>query len=226
MVLPQVDMPFTPDGICPDVIINPNALPSRMTISMLLEMVLGKCACMMGEFVDATPFSENSTNVAARIEAALKSVGFARDGNECMINGETGEPLRSRIFIGTSYYQRLKHMVSDKIHARPHGTVTTLTRQPPAGRARDGGMRMGEMERDAVLAHGAALFISSRIFDRSDAFYVQICNHCHVISNHRNECHLCKSTELIQTRLPFASKLLFQQLFACMIGCKFTATLS
>lgn len=225
MILPQVDMPFTEEGIVPDIIINPNALPSRMTTSMFLEMVLGKYACMSGNFIDATPFSENSTNVSEKISDILTEYGFERNGSEIMINGETGEMLRSRIFIGTSYYQKLKHMVSNKIHARPFGTVTTLTRQPPAGRAKDGGLRIGEMERDALLSHGASSFLTSRIFDRSDAFHVPICNNCKVMSNHKDECHICKSTELIMTRLPFASKLLFQQLTACLIHCKFTSEL-
>lgn len=225
MILPQVDMPFTEDGIVPDVIINPNALPSRMTVSMFLEMILGKYGCLSGEFIDATPFSENSTNVADRISNLLVKYGFERNGTEFMINGETGVPFRSRIFIGTSYYQKLKHMVSDKIHARPFGEVTMLTRQPPAGRSKDGGLRVGEMERDCLLAHGTSSFLTSRIFDRSDAFHIPICNNCHIMSNHKDECHLCRNTDLISTRLPFASKLLFQQLTACLIGSKFSAEL-
>lgn len=225
MILPQVDMPFTPEGIVPDVIINPNALPSRMTISMFLEMVLGKYGCLSGNFVDATPFSENSTDVANKISNLLAKYGFERNGSEFMISGETGEPLQSRIFIGTSYYQKLKHMVSNKIHARPHGNVTTLTRQPPAGRSKDGGLKIGEMERDALLSHGVSSFLTSRIFDRSDAFHVAVCNNCQVMSNHKDECHICKSSDLIWTRLPFASKLLFQQLTACLIGTKFSSEL-
>lgn len=225
MILPQVDMPFTMEGIVPDVIINPNALPSRMTISMFLEMVLGKFGCLSGNFIDATPFSENSTNVADKISSLLIKYGFEKNGSEFMTNGETGEPLRSRIFIGTSYYQKLKHMVSNKVHARPHGNVTTLTRQPPAGRSNDGGLRIGEMERDALLSHGVSSFLTSRIFDRSDAFHVSICNDCQVMSNHKEECHICKSSDLIWTRMPFASKLLFQQLSACLIGTKYSSEL-
>ncbi len=225
MILPQVDMPFTQEGIVPDVIINPNALPSRMTISMFLEMVLGKHACMSGELVDATPFTENSTNVAEKIEGSLSEFGFDDYGWENLTNGETGEPFPARIFVGMSYYQKLKHMVSDKVHARPFGSVTTLTRQPPAGRSKDGGLRLGEMERDAVIAHGASSFLSTRVFDRSDAFYVPVCNICKVISNHKDECHLCRNSSLLWTRMPFASKLLFQQLSACLIGTKYSAEL-
>lgn len=220
MILPHVDMPFTEEGIVPDVVINPNALPSRMTISMFLEMVLGKHACLEGEFVDATPFSR-----ADLLSTCLVQHGFEPNGTECMYAGDSGELLRSRIFIGTSFYQKLKHMVSNKIHARPFGNVMSLTRQPPSGRSKDGGLRVGEMERDALLSHGVSNFLTSRIFDRSDAFHVPICNRCRIMSNHKDECHLCKSTELFHTRLPFASKLLFQQLTACLLHCKFTSEL-
>jgi DNA-directed RNA polymerase II subunit RPB2 len=225
IILPQVDMPFTMDGISPDILINPNAFPSRMTISMFLEMVLGKHCALSGEFGDATPFSSNSTNIAKTLEGLLRQHGYDDEGWEMMMSGTTGEPFKTRIFVGISYYQKLKHMVADKMHARPFGNVTTLTRQPPAGRSKDGGLRMGEMERDATLSSGASAFLTSRLFDRSDTFHIAVCNNCRVFSNHKDECHLCKSTELIWARLPFASKLLFQQLTACLIGTKFSAEL-
>ena len=142
-----------------------------------------------------------------------------------MYNGETGEPFRTRIFMGISYYQKLKHMVGDKIHARPYGMVTTLTRQPHAGRKKEGGLRIGEMERDCLLSNGASAFLTTRLFNLSDAFHVPLCNHCNILSNHKDECHLCHATDLISARLSFASKLFFQQLTACMISCKMSAEL-
>jgi DNA-directed RNA polymerase II subunit RPB2 len=140
-----------------------------------------------------------------------------------MCNGYTGKPLRSKIFIGTSYYQKLKHMVTDKIHARSYGNVTSLTRQPLAGRSKDGGLRLGEMERDCLLAHGSVSFLRERLFDMSDAFSVLICNACGVMSNNSQECHICKNNELIRTNTPYASKLLFQMLNGCLIKTKFHA---
>ena len=137
MIIPQEDLPFTGEGIVPDIMMNSHALPSRMTISMLLEMIVGKTCLFKGELGDATPFSESSINIAKRLEDALVENGFDRYGWETMYNGQTGKPLHSKIFIGTSYYQKLKHMVTDKIHARSYGNITSLTRQPLAGRSKD-----------------------------------------------------------------------------------------
>jgi DNA-directed RNA polymerase II subunit RPB2 len=223
LILPTEDMPFTREGITPDIMMNSHALPSRMTISMLLEMVVGKTCLLKGELGDATPFSESSINIAQRLEDALVQYGYERHGWEWMCNGYTGKPLRSKIFIGTSYYQKLKHMVTDKIHARSYGNVTSLTRQPLAGRSKDGGLRLGEMERDCLLAHGSVSFLRERLFDMSDAFSVLICNACGVMSNNSQECHICKNNELIRTNTPYASKLLFQMLNGCLIKTKFHA---
>jgi len=137
LIIPQEDLPFTGEGIVPDIMMNSHALPSRMTISMLLEMIVGKTCLFKGELGDATPFSESSINIAKRLEDALVENGFDRYGWETMYNGQTGKPLHSKIFIGTSYYQKLKHMVTDKIHARSYGNITSLTRQPLAGRSKD-----------------------------------------------------------------------------------------
>ena len=221
LIIPQEDLPFTSEGIVPDIMMNSHALPSRMTISMLLEMIVGKNCLMKGELGDATPFSESSINIAQRLEDALVENGFDRHGWEVMYNGQTGKPLTSKIFIGTSYYQKLKHMVTDKIHARSYGNVTSLTRQPLAGRSRDGGLRLGEMERDCLLSHGSVQFLRERLFDMSDAFSVLICNDCGVISNTKDECHVCKNNELVRTNTPYASKLLFQMLNGCLIKTKF-----
>ena len=165
----QEDMPFNSDGICPDIIINPHAIPSRMTVNQLMECVLGKACSIKGMYGDATPFSSSSTNNAAeRICELLASVGmesnksYNRTGWEQMYNGFTGELEKSKVFMGPTYYQRLKHMVSDKMHSRAHGHVTTLTRQPLEGRSRDGGLRFGEMERDCTR-EGTLITLSSGI---------------------------------------------------------------
>jgi len=151
MIYPPEDMPYTvQDGIIPDIIINPLCMTSRMTISQLLENVLGKSCALEGKFGDATPFSSNSTSIAEEICERLHKNGYQRTGYERMINGFTGEMIDANIFIGPVTYQRLKHMVSDKLHSRSQGHVTTLTRQPLEGRSRDGGLRLGEMERDQI----------------------------------------------------------------------------
>jgi DNA-directed RNA polymerase II subunit RPB2 len=221
LIVPQEDMPFTRDGIAPDIMMNSHALPSRMTISMLLEMVVGKTCLLRGELGDATPFSQSSINIAQRLEDTLVQYGYERHGWEIMHNGHTGEPLRSKIFIGSSYYQKLKHMVADKIHARSYGNVTSLTRQPLAGRSKDGGLRLGEMERDCLLSHGSVQFLRERLFDMSDAFSVLVCNECGMMSNNKDECHQCKNNALVRTNTPYASKLLFQMLNGCLIQTKF-----
>jgi DNA-directed RNA polymerase II subunit RPB2 len=206
------DMPFTLEGMIPDVLVNPNAIPSRMTISMLFEMAMGKQCVHNGVFGDATPFEHSGYEID--IEDARK---------EYLYSGQTGERFKSQIFVGTSYYQKLKHMVGDKMHARSYGNVTTLTRQPNAGRSKDGGLRFGEMERDSVLSHGCSCFLKEKMFDQSDEFTVRICNNCEHIINYDTECHRCRSNEIIETNLPYAGKLLFQQLEACLIHSKFKA---
>lgn len=221
LILRQEDMPFTQDGMVPDILINSHALPSRMTISMLLEMILGKSCLLTGELGDATPFTDDGMNILPRIGEILLKHGFNKYGWETMYNGYTGKPLKSQIFIGNSYYQKLKHMVTDKIHARSYGNVTSLTRQPLAGRSKDGGLRLGEMERDCMLSHGSVQFLREKLFDLSDAFSVLICNDCGVISNSKDECHICKNNELVKTNIPYAAKLLFQMLNGCLIKTSF-----
>jgi DNA-directed RNA polymerase II subunit RPB2 len=141
----QEDMPFTQDGITPDIIINPMCIPSRMTISQLLETVLGKSCAIEGTFGDSTPFTESSTDIAEKLCDRLQKNGYERHGWESLYSGFTGEPIQAKVFMGPTYYQRLKHLVKDKIHSRAHGHVTTLTRQPLEGRSRDGGLRFGEI---------------------------------------------------------------------------------
>jgi DNA-directed RNA polymerase II subunit RPB2 len=212
----QEDMPFTKDGIVPDLIMNPLAMPSRMTISQLLACVLGKVCLQTATPGDATPFSENSVNIADKLTDQLHQLGYERFGHEAMVCGFTGKMLKARVFIGPTYYQKLKHMISDKCHSRAVGSVTQLTRQPLSGRAREGGLRLGEMERDALISHGSSQFLRERLFDSSDPFTVLVCNGCGNISNSKTECQTCFST-LIECKLPFATKLFLQSLQACSI---------
>jgi len=217
LVMPQEDMPFTQDGITPDILINSLCLPSRMTVSQLLETVLGKACCMEGSFGDATAFSSNSNNIAEHICDRLEQNGFERTGWETLYNGMTGLPIKAKIFIGPVYYQRLKHMVSDKIHSRSHGQVTTLTRQPLEGRSREGGLRFGEMERDAIIGHGVSRFLKERLFDKSDIYQIYVCDNCGNIATTQKYCKACDSDEISKCNLPYASKLLFQELMAMSI---------
>lgn len=171
----QEDMPFTREGITPDIIINPHAIPSRMTIAHLIECLLSKVATLKGFEGDATPFTDVTVDSVSDL---LKEHGYQSRGFEVLYHGHTGRKLRSQVFFGPTYYQRLRHMVDDKIHARARGPVQIMTRQPVEGRARDGGLRFGEMERDCMIAHGAASFLKERLFEVSDAFRVHICEIC------------------------------------------------
>lgn len=212
MIFAQEDMPFTSCGMTPDIIINPHCIPSRMTINQLLECILGKSCAEEGTFGDATPFSENSVNVADNLCNRLETNGFERHGLETMYNPYTGKKLEANIFMGPTYYQRLKHMVSDKIHSRAKGSVTTLTRQPLEGRSRDGGLRFGEMERDAMIVHGSSRFLKERLFDMSDPYNVIVCSICGMIATSQVECKGCKDDKLFVINIPYAAKLLFQEL--------------
>lgn len=213
IILPEEDMPFTKDGIKPDIIINPHAIPSRMTIAQLKETLMGRVLLELGLYGDGTSFNEYPVQTLC---SQLKDLGYDSYGNEVMYNGMTGEKLESKIFIGPTFYQRLKHMVNDKVHSRNDGPKVVLTRQPAEGRARDGGLRFGEMERDCMISHGATRFTKERMYDVSDKYSLHICKDCGMNACFNDDIHICKYCEnrsnFTKVDLPYSCKLLFQEL--------------
>jgi len=175
LVIPEADMPFTADGLKPDIIINPHALPSRMTIGQLVESLMGKACTLQGAFGDCTAFVNNS-DMPKVFGQLLTENGYHSSGNELLYNGQTGEQIQSEIYMGPTYYMRLKHMVKDKINYRAQGPRTALTHQTVQGRANDGGLRIGEMERDGLIAHGITNFLQESMLVRGDDYYMAICN--------------------------------------------------
>lgn len=233
MILEQVDMPYTVDGVVPDLIINPHAIPSRMTVAQLIETLLGKVCCIQGTEGDGTPF--NGTRVE-EIGAHLAAAGFESRGNERMFNGITGEPLETTVFFGPTAYQKLRHCVADKVHARARGSMTLITRQPREGRSRGGGLKNGEMERDCMLSHGASAVLLDRLMHQSDEFEMKVCRHCGLIAEslsplapsgvagYRDYCRNCRvggAENIATVKLPYAAKLLHQELGGLNIAMRF-----
>ena len=223
-IIPECDMPFTKDGIRPDVIINPHAIPSRMTIGQLKETLLGKVLLEIGMFGDGTSFGDLDVKT---ISQELQKLGYESYGNEVLYDGLSGDQMETNIFIGPVFYQRLKHMVNDKQHSRSIGPMVNLTRQPAEGRSRDGGFRIGEMERDVMLSHGISRFCRERLYDVSDKYKVHICKKCGMIAayndgnnksfNHdKFTIHSCKTcdntTDFALVDIPYAYKLMSQEL--------------
>ena len=221
MVIPEEDVPFTTNGIKPDVIFNPHGLPSRMTVGYLLELLAGKVGCLKGEIIDGTSFSGTSKK---ELGEQLEKLGFRFDGKETMYNGITGKRMESKIFIGNLYYLKLKYMVGNKLHGRATGKVALLTRQPIEGRSRGGALRLGEMEQQALVAHGASLLLKER-YD-SDKVVLPICTKCGSIGiedNIRSKvfCPMCESEEIESIEISYAFKLLLEELQALHINSRF-----
>ncbi|MFX1516532.1 MAG: DNA-directed RNA polymerase subunit B [Promethearchaeota archaeon] len=220
-IVPQRDMPFTEDGIVPDLIINPHAIPSRMTLGQIIECMSAIVACYDGKQIDATLFeAPDPEDIASR----LRSLGFHPYAESVMYDGMTGQKLPARIFIGPTYYQKLHHLVADKIHARARGPIQILTRQPTEGRAREGGLRFGEMERDCLIGHGAALLLKERLLEESDKTEIFICEKCGLIATwdrkkDQTYCNVCGNvdTGIYKVAISYAFKLLLQELMSLTI---------
>ncbi|MBI5797658.1 DNA-directed RNA polymerase subunit B [Candidatus Woesearchaeota archaeon] len=212
-IVPQADMPFTASGITPDIIFSPHSIPSRMTISHLIEVIGGKVGALSGRQIDGTTFSAESEK---DLRSELLALGFRENGTERMYNGITGEAYNATIFVGNMYYLKLKHMVANKMHARASGKIQLLTRQPIEGRSAGGGLRLGEMEKDCLVAHGASLLLKER-FD-SDKTVIHICESCGMVAIYdwlkkRSSCPKCgANAEVNAVEMSYAFKLLLDEL--------------
>lgn len=216
-VINQEDLPFTGDGITPDIIINPHSQPSRMTVGHMIEILHGKNSAVTGKVTDATIFDDRAVE---EMGGELGKLGYSRQGWETVYNGKTGEQMEALVYVGVCYYQRLKHMVQDKIHARgSRGPITTLTHQPADGRARSGGLRCGEMERDCLISLGASAVIQQRLFNLSDNYKTFVCEDCGLFaigntSTNVYVCKACRSKNVCWIRIPYATKLIFAELYS------------
>ncbi len=220
-IVSEEDIPFTSRGMKPDLIFNPHGIPGRMTVGYLLELISGKIGCIKGEIMNGTSFRE--VNVK-ELEDELKHLGFRYDGKETMYNAITGKMMESKIYIGNMYYLKLKYMVANKMHARASGKVTLLTRQPIEGRARGGALRLGEMEQQALVAHGASLLLKER-YD-SDKVIIHICSRCGSLGvkdtlRNKTYCPVCNSTEIEDVEVSYAFKLLAEELLGLHVATSF-----
>ena len=221
LIVPEEDMPFSSDGVTPDIILSTHAIPSRMTVSQLIEIIGGKTAAMRGEKVNGTAFKGEKEE---KLRKELENHGFRYDGKERLYNGVTGEPMDAQILMGPGYYLKLKHMVADKIHARSRGPVTLLTKQPTAGRAREGGLRLGEMEKDCFVSHGSSLLLKERF--GADKTKSLICQNCGEIATRderegKTYCARCGEEEDIEEiQLPQAFLLMLNELKSLMVSTK------
>jgi DNA-directed RNA polymerase III subunit RPC2 len=211
IIADQADMPFTDQGIVPDIIMNPHGFPSRMTVGKLLELVAGKAGVLSGQHGYGTAFGGSPVE---QMSAILVDKGFSYGGKDYLTSGITGEPLPFYVFTGPIYYQKLKHMVQDKMHSRATGPRATLTRQPTEGRSRDGGLRLGEMERDCLIAYGTSQLLLERLMLSSDKHEVDVCEKCGFMG-YSNWCQRCRSSRgVVKMTIPYAAKLLIQELLS------------
>ena len=215
------DLPYTADGISPDVLINPHAFPSRMTVGMMMESITGKAAALRGKKVDASAFVGEKMD---DVKDVMEDAGFKYSGKEIMYDGKTGKQFPVEVFIGVVYYQKLHHMVADKIHARARGQVQMLTKQPTEGRARGGGLRFGEMERDCIIAYGASMILKDRLLDESDKSDIFVCERCGLVAYHdvkqrRFYCRVCGDRGKVSSvSVAYAFKLLLQEMSSLNIA--------
>ena len=212
LIVPEADMPFSVSGIVPDLIFSPHGIPSRMTISHLIEILGGKVGALAGRYINGTTFDAEPEE---KLREELKALGFRENGVETFYNGITGEILEAKIFVGNMYYLKLKHLVANKIHSRARGPIQLLTRQPTEGRAKEGGLRLGEMEKDTFVAHGASLLLKER-FD-SDKTIVPVCENCGLIAikdeyKGKSYCPVCgENVEITDVEISYAFKLILDE---------------
>ena len=216
-IVPQEDMPFSEYGMVPDLLLNPHSLPTRATFGHLLEELAGKAGSISGKMIDGTPFAESGIKRMSEIGDMLESYGFDRNGEEIFYDGITGKPFYAKIFSGVVYYNRLYHMVSNKIQVRSRGPVQILTHQPTEGKARQGGLRFGEMERDVLVGYGASLLLKERLLDQSDKTTVLVCKDCGSIgyydyTKHVAVCPMCHGNNLVEVEMSYAFKLLLDEI--------------
>ncbi|KAI0479286.1 RNA polymerase Rpb2 [Xylariaceae sp. FL0804] len=217
IIVEQEDMPFSDQGLCPDIIMNPHGFPSRMTVGKLLECLTGKASVVKGRKDYGYGDAFRSHPLEA-MSAELVDAGFSWEGKDYFTSGITGEPLQAYIFNGPIYYQRLKHMVQDKMHSRSRGPRAILTRQPTEGRSRDGGLRLGEMERDCLIAYGASQLLLERLMTSSDGTEIDVCQRCGLFG-YKGYCGTCRTTrEVAKMTMPYAAKLLVQELISMNVG--------
>ncbi len=217
MVVPPEDMPFTEHGIVPDLLLNPHSIPTRLTFGHLLEELAGKAGAVNGEIINGTAFSEKGSTRIEQYGKILEDHGFDKSGEETLYDGITGRPFRANVFTGVVYYNRLYHMVSNKIQVRARGKVQILTHQPTEGKARQGALRFGEMERDALIGYGASLLLKERLLDQSDKASVLICKECGDIGYYDRIkrvaiCPLCGSNSFAEVEISYAFKILLDEI--------------
>jgi DNA-directed RNA polymerase subunit B len=221
MLVSQEDLPYTAEGVVPDIMINPHAFPSRMTVGQFMESLGGKAASLRGKIVDGSAFLGEKLD---DIKDVMAQYGFDYSGKEIMYDGRTGKRFPADVYIGVVYYQKLHHMVADKIHSRARGQVQMLTKQPTEGRARGGGLRFGEMERDCLIAYGASMMLKDRLLEESDKAEVNICERCGLLSyfdvkQRRYVCRVCgEKAKITSVIIAYAFKLLLQEMMSLNVA--------